>query len=71
MLITTDRQAAVKEVYRLHDAGHAATIHSFQGRHAALDLDAPIVDVVDLLDDLGLDSDDAMDTALRLVAKGS
>ena len=68
--ITTNQAQAIKAVYALHDAGHAATLHSHDGRWIALDLDAPVVDVVDALDELGLDANDAEDVAHRLVARG-
>lgn len=71
---TTDRDAAVAAVHALHNAGRAATLYSFVGHYGpgyvALDLDAPVVDVVDALSELGLADDRAQDEGLRLVARG-
>lgn len=65
----TDRPTAVAEVRALRDAGHNTALYSYsgRGRYVALDLDAPIVEIVDALDELGLDAEAAEDEALRLV----
>jgi hypothetical protein len=68
---TTDRPAAIAAVHDLHDAGRAAgLVGPVNGRFVALDLDAPFVDVVDALIELGLGCNEAEDVAWKRVGRG-
>lgn len=72
-IVSTDtREEGVKAVYSLHDQGNAAKLVGPMpnGRFLALDLDAPIVDIVDALFDAGMSSNESEDAALRYVKQG-
>ena len=64
------RGAAVKAAYRLQDAGHAATVVSYLGRYAAIDLDRTVVEIEEALVDLGFGSEAAKTEAWRLIRRG-
>lgn len=72
-IVQTDtREEGVKAVYALHDRGNAARLVGplDSGRFLVLDLDAPIVDIVDALFDAGMSANEAEDAALRYVKQG-
>ena len=64
------RNAAVKAAYHLQDAGHAATVVSYLGRYAAIDLDRTVVEIKEALVDLGFSSEAATTEAWRLIRRG-
>ena len=64
------REGAVRAARRLHDAGHAATVVSYLGRYAAIDLDRTVVEIKEALFDLGYGSEAAKTEAWRLIRRG-
>ena len=69
-IVQTDtREEGVREVYALHDKGHAATLYG-SGPFLAIDLDAPYVDVFDAIYDLLGDDERAEGEAMRLIKRG-
>ncbi len=64
------REGAVRAVRHLHDTGHAATVVSYLGRYAAIDLDRTVVEIKEALVDLGFSSEAATTEAWRLIRRG-
>ena len=65
------REGAVKGAYRMHAVGNAATIVGpYDGRFAAVNLDAPVANVKVALEDLGYGSAAAKAEAWRLIKRG-
>jgi hypothetical protein len=69
---TSTFEEGVQEVHALHAKGHAAKLVGPMPNEQwlALDLDAPIVDIVDALFDAGLSANEAEDRAWRYLQQG-
>lgn len=64
------REGAVAGARAFHDKGYAATVTSYLGAYAAVNLDVPVRDVTAALEILGYPTADAAAEALRLVKRG-